>query len=314
MNIKSTLRSLCITAVVFVFTSSVSWAAATECTEKKVGTGVKTAKIAVASNFFTAAKDLVTAFQKTTAGANTAITICENSTTHLLAEIKNGTELPPSVFPTDPGFPRYNLFLAANAAAPNSLQSSTGTISYTYAIGIPVFFGLRTKVPTVGDLITGLGSGYSATITASTSELSPYAVNKVTAPYVALAGTGAPYGVMSHTILNAMEGTHIPSVLPSWVYSTLFANIDLTYDAVIAGTGGIRSGFVSKGQICGQLGSVTYVEFTDSTCELDQKAILLKKSNGSPNATAAALNNYIQGRITNGTWDTFLSAHCYGTF
>jgi len=326
MNITSKLCSLGMTAVVLSFTALGSWAADTECTVKTVGSGANAAKIAVASNFYAAAQNLVTAFQQTTNGANTAITICHNSTTHLVGEINNGTGLPSSVFPTDPGFPRYNMFFAANVSAASGLQTTTGNTAFTYAYGIPVFFGLRSTIGTADNLIYDQ-TGYGATITdtCSNAGLAQYEINTNNAQYVALAGTGAPYGVKSHSIINAItsdEGgnaTTLPTTIPSWGYSTLFDNIDLTYDAIIAGTGGIKSGFVGKSQICSRISSgipanqVSYVEFTGTDCRLQQAAILLKTLSGTNNTTASALNSYIQGRISGGTWNTFLTSECYGT-
>jgi len=311
MSIKSRLCSLGMAAVIFSFTTSGTWAASTVCTTKTNGTGTSTTRIAVASNFYGPAQELVTAFQGTTAGANTAITICQNSTAHLLNEINNGIELPSSAFPTDPGFPRYGLFMAANSSAPTSLQTSTGNIAYTYAYGIPVFFALQSTISSVSGLITG---ATSSTISDPLSDLSAlYSVNTSSAQYVAVASSAAPYGVAAHSILNNMMGTALPNTVPSWVYSTLFSNIDLTYSSVINGT--TKSGFVSKAQICDQINgtspAVTYVEFTNSDIVLDQKAILLKSSTTDP--VAAALNSYIQGRMTAGTWNSFLTSNCYGT-
>ncbi len=317
MNIKAKLSSCCMTAVVLAFTASGSWAADTECVT--LGSGANTAIIAVASNFYGPAQALVTAFQGTV-GSNTTITICQNSTAHLLDEINNGTGLPPSVFPTDPGFPRYNMFFAANEAAPNSLESTTGNTSFLYAKGIPVFFGLRATVGNASNLVTSAsGFGFPITAACTNAGLSSYTINTANAQKVALAGTGAPYGQKSYTIINAItsdEGggaTNLPSTIPSWVYSTLFDNIDVTYDNVITpGATGIKSGFVGKSQICTQLGTISYVQFTGDDCLLLQKAILLKTLAGSNNIAAAALNTYIQGQISGGGWNSiFLPSQCY---
>lgn len=316
MSIKAKLCSLSMTAAVFSFIAPGSWAADTVCTTKTVGLGTDTTRIAVASNFYGPAQDLVDAFQLTTAGADTTITICHNSTTHLMAEISDGTGLPSSAFPTDPGYPRYGMFFAANTSA-----ATYGTSAFTYAKGIPVFYGLRPNFSSVSNLITGLGGGtsYAITDTCNNTGLAPYAVNTGGAQTLAIASAAAPYGVAAHTILNAItsdEGnnaTSLPNTIPSWVHSPLYSNIDLTYTAVNNGT--LKSGFVSKAQLCEQIKgnttpAVTYVEFTGTDCTLDQKAILLNSSD----TVSSALNSYIQGRITAGTWNTpFLSDHCYGS-
>ena len=316
MSIKAKLCSLSMTAVVFAFTASVGIAADTVCSPLIYGPDadpsvtIPDTIIAVASNFYTPSQDMVAAFQQTTDGRPTIIQICQNSTTHLMAEISDGTGLPAPLLP-DPGYPRYSMFFAANTSAANY-----GTSAYSYAKGIPVFFGLQSKIASVSNLVTGLGGGYSATITAAVTDLGPYAVNTGGSQPVAVASAAAPYGVAAHTILNGIEGTLLPGTIPSWVYPTLFSNIDLTYAAIEAGTNGIKSGFVSKAQICDQIKgittpAVTFVEFTGTGCTLDQKAILLKPSGDS---VAAALNSYIRGQMPpNSGWNTFLTAHCYGT-
>jgi len=286
----------------------------TECITKFNGSGEYPSIIAVDTNFFGAAMALVDAFQMTDVGFETDITICHNSTPHLLTEINSGTDLPSSVFTTDPGFPRYSLFMADNATAPVSLQASTSTIAYTYAYGIPAFFTYEGT--SVDSLIMGLGSGSGATISNACTDagLSSYKVNTSRAGLVALSGAEDSYGVKSHTILNAItsdEGdpTLLPATIPPWVYPTLFSNIDLTLAAV--GSNNIKSAFVSKAQICSPIsaGTATYVEFTGSGCTLNQMAILLKSSD----PVASALDSYIKEQITNGTWNTFLKVHCYGT-
>jgi len=287
MSIKSKLCSLGMTVIVFSFTTLSSWAA-TVCTTKTTGSGTNIATIAVASNFYSPAQDLVYNFQQTPAGANTAITICNNSTTALKTEIDNGAN--------------YSLFFAADTTAADYNNSSR--TAYSYAKGVPVFFAYRTNISDISGLITGL-SGYGTTLTAN--NLSSYAVNTSSAQSVAVASTDAPYGVKAHSIINSIEGTSLPGTIPSWVHSPLYSNINLTFSAV--GSGGINSGFVSKAQICNILSSVVYVAFTGSDYVLDQKAILLNSSN----TVASNLNAYLQDQIDSGDWNTFLTNHCYGT-
>ncbi len=309
MSISFKLSSLGAAAVVFAFTASTVFAANTVCSSLLYGPDADTSVttpdtiIAVASNFYSPAQDMVAAFQQTTNGRATIVQICHNSTTHLAAEISDGTGLPSSAFPTDPGYPRYGMFFSADTTAANY-----GT-AYSYAKGVPVFYS--PSISNVSGLITGLGNLKSHNMTAScdSAGLSSYAVNTGSSQYVAVAVGGAPYGAKAHTIINAMEGTSLPTTIPSWVYSPLFSNIDLTLAAV--GSNNIKSAFVSKAQICSQIsaGTATYVEFTGTGCLLDQKTVLLQSSN----TTASALNSYIQGRITGGTWNAFLTDHCYGT-
>jgi ABC-type molybdate transport system substrate-binding protein len=312
MQIKAKLYSLCMTTVIFACSAATSWAAATVCNTKTVGTGANTTVIAVASNFYGPAQDLVTAFQSTAAGANTAITICQNSTAHLLAEINSGTELPASAFPTDPGFPRYGLFLAANAAAPVGLQSSTGNTAYSYANGIPVLFSVSSTISNVGNLMPSLAPTTATAASITGVVTSSQAISTSNAQTLAVADpTTAPYGLAATTILKdmALLPTATGFTVPTWMYGPLYSNIDLTYASIINNVN--KSGFVSKAQICSILGSTRYIEFPGY--QIDQEAILLKTLIGSPNATAAGLDSYVQGQIDSGDWNTFLLNHCYGT-
>jgi len=310
MNDKAGVCSCCVIGALFLFAASGSWAADTLCTVIGSSTAVDTT-IAVDSIFYEPAQDLVTAFETTTAGSGKTIRVCHNSTEHLLAEIKNGTALPPSAFPADPGFPRYGLFMAANVVAPNSLQASTHTIAYTYAYDTPVFFARRDTINTVQGLMNGLEGGTSATIPGIAT--SGQAINISNARMIAVADSKTDHnGRIAATILRDMGllSRKWGGGTPSWMHNPLYSDSNLAYRSV---TDGVNvSGFASKGQICRQInsGSVTYVEFTGAKYTSHQNAILLNSSN----PIATALNNYIQGRIIDGTWNTFLADHCYGTF
>ncbi len=300
MGTKSKLFSLCMSAAIFVSAASSGWAADTVCSLVPTDCGTPDTRIAVASNFYGPAKDMVANFQAPgKPGNGTCIQVCHNSTGALLTEINNNLTY-------------YGMFFAANATAPESLQSSTGNTAYLYAKGIPVFFGYRNDVTNVGGLITGLGSGYNYTLTAT--DLSSYAVNTGSAGYVAVAGTAAPYGVKAHAILNSIEGTSLPGTIPGWVHSPLYDNVDLTFQAV--GTGSIKSGFVSKAQICDMYNDVAYVQFTSPDYVLNQKAILLDSSDSAnpPTTVAGTLSKWVKDEIANDGWDDFLTDHCYGTF
>jgi ABC-type molybdate transport system substrate-binding protein len=314
MRIKTKLCSLCTTAVIFACTASSGWAAATVCNTKTVGTGANKAAIAVASNFYAAAQDLVTAFQATGAGANTAVTICQNSTAHLLAEINSGTELPAAAFPSDPGFPRYGLFFAANATSPAALQTTTGNTAYPYANGIPVLFSVSPAVTSVVDLMPSLAVEGSTDpiLNASLSETmtSDQAIATSTTNLLAVADPiAATYGLAATTILKDMGllATTTGFTVPNWMHSPLYANIDLTYTSVMNNVN--PSGFVAKAQICSTLAATRYIEFLDYP--IDQEAILLNTLGGSPNATAAALNSYVLGQMNAHLWNGFLTTHCY---
>ena len=315
MKIKSKVISLCIMTVLFAFAVSGSWAIT--CTYVPNGCGTPDAVLAVASNFDGPAHDLVAAFQVTgQPGAGTCVEICQDATATLLTAINN-----------NPGV--YDIFFAANATAPVSLQNGTGNTAFSYARGVPVLYAPydQSAMPDVGHLIVDLGETTSYTISANTSTtpaIGSYTLNITDATYLALADPSlAPYGKAGFVILNDMgELTYppVPSPLPTtWMYSTLFGNIDDTLTNINAGTGGIKAGFVSKAQICEQIypyedGTAVYVQFTNSTYTLDQKAILLDSSDSAnpPTTTAGKLRKYILDKITADTWYSgFLVPHCY---
>lgn len=287
-----------------------AWAADTVCTTITHGSApyTYTATIAVASNFYTPAQEMVADFLDNY-GGNTSVTVCHNSTTHLLAEINNGTELPAILSGTS--FPHYDYFFAANASAPDSLyDNGNGTIGYTpfsYVKGIPVFFAHTNNVSSTSGLIAN-----QATSTISASDLSGYAINNALVnadDSIAVASTDAPYGVKAHAIINSIQGTSLPTTIPSYVVDPLYDNVGLVYEDVMDDKT-VTSGFGSKGQICDDITGnwVTYIEFTNDAYTLDQKAIQLTSE-----TLASGLDDYLDGIIGTSTWNTFCADNCYGT-
>lgn len=310
MNIRNlrVVRSLFLTlgvSVAGLLVGSTSWAAATVCTT--VGLGTPTLKLAIASNFYGPAQTVAQNFINASGGSVSAVLVCMNSTAHLDQEIVNGTQLPPDLLP-DTGFPRYDYFFAANSDTPISLQASTGKTAYLYANGTPVLYSstnLNPSVTTVGDLITGLGSATSATI--SSTSLSSFAIDGH-AQFVAVADpTAAPYGVAAKNITTAMGYVWSGNVPPSPpVLPSLFANIDLTFASVGTMVNGqfVGAAFAAKSQICPNLGSVEYVQFTGFPTV--QYAIQLTTS-----AVTNSFDSYLRGQFNSGSWNTFLTLNCY---
>lgn len=268
--------------------------------------------VGVASNFFEPSQDMVANFKATTAGSGKSIQICHDSTTVLKAERDS-----------------YDILFLADATA-----GTVGQYAFSYAKGIPVLFAKHSVISTVGGLIyknvggtdVPLSSGNSEPITVA--NLTPYAINpglKSVFGSVAIANDSAPYGRAAHDILSSMEGTNLPNTIPTWVRNPLFSNIALTFEAVVAGTGNIEAGFVSKAQICSGIYPqyvntppvYTYVEFTDPLYTLDQTASLIPITpNGNTfNQNAVNLYTFIQGRMGAtgvNSWSNFLTTHCYG--
>lgn len=319
MSIKAKLSSLGMTAAVLAFTASGSWAANTVCNTVygpyASSTDPVNTTIAVASNFYSAAQDFVNGYQASSddRGA-TVIRICQNSTAHLLTEIKTGTGLPSELLP-DPGSSttRYGIFFAANAAAPDELANSLSLPSYSYAKGLPVYFTLSSSISNVGQLMPSLATTTDPNRTLDRLVTSADAIDTTNAALTTVAvadPTAAPYGLAATTILYDMG--LVPSTTgftpPSWMHA-LYANIDLTLTSVTPDNIN-KSGFVSKAQICTILSSAKYIAFTNAHYVLNQKAILLNTSN----TVASDLNSYLTGQLPPATgWNTFLTAHCYGT-
>jgi hypothetical protein len=285
--------------------SATSWAVPTICVT--VGTGPVALKLAIASNFFGPAQDMASAYLSATGGTRSAL-VCHNSTGHLQAEIVSGTELPPELGPTDPGFPRYDYFFAANTATPVSLQASTGHTAFLYAKGVPVLYSesaFNPQVTSVGDLITGLGPATHATIAGT--QIGGLQINSRALSVGVANPTGAPYGQAAKNVTTAMGYTWNGNTPPSPpVHPTLFSNIDITFSSVGTTVNNtfVGAAFVAKSQICPSLQTARYVEFPGFS--LDQSAIQL-----STNTESNGFDSYLHGRLST-DWDAFLTLNCYG--
>jgi len=332
MRVKSKMILICVMAVVFAFAASAGWAVNTMCTLIPANCTPIDAKVAVASNFYGPAQDLVAGFEETgQPGYGKCIAVCQNSTGHLSAEIITGTALPTSVFPTDPGFPRYDIFFAANTTAPQTVadelytRESINNAKFQYAIGVPVLIAPY-SLGGISDVSQLIVNQTTNTITADTTtnpSISSYALSTADVSLTALANpSAAPYGNAGFVILNDMgELTYppVPSPLPNWMYQTLFGNIDDTYTNIVnPGATGIKAGFVSKAQICSHLDDDTYVwvQFTSTAYTTDiltQDAVLLSEADSTtPTTVAGKLRKYILDWISAGTWYSgFLESHCY---
>jgi ABC-type molybdate transport system substrate-binding protein len=299
MLFKTKSMFLGLAATALTCAASIASAAPTVCTVLPSGSTYD-ATIAVASNFYGPAQDLVTSFiANDPAGSGKKIRVCQNSTATLDTEIRTGTS-------------GYSLLLAANASTPNALVGTayvqSGATSRLYAKGIPVIFAPTTAVANVGTFISGLGSGTAATISSAVSPA--IAINTTNSQKVAVANpTLAPYGLAASSILNDMGLWNASSPVPSWMHNPLYDNIDLTYAAVIGGTD--KSGFVSKAQICGNLGTVTYIAFTGYL--LNQNGILINSGNSTQNALGSSIMSYMLSNSSPTFWSTFLTNHCYNT-
>jgi molybdenum ABC transporter molybdate-binding protein len=249
-----------ISGMLLAAVSSLAWSQSAPTVCINVGNGTPAATFAVASNFYEPAQALAASFEQTGPGLGKTIRICQNSTGLLVAEINAGTS-------------PYSLFLAANTAGPTSITISKGT-PFTYAHGIPVL--------------------WSHTLTA-TQMMSGSMINKTNVTSLAIGNpTLAPYGAAAQAILTSIgQWEPQPS---SWI--TEYDNIDLTYQAALAGTQ--VAGFVSKAQVCDQLSQAGFQQF-DASFDIVQNGVVLNQGNVT---TATAFQTYlltptVQTRLVN---------------
>ena len=292
----------------FAFATSPAWAQANVCTVVP-SSGTFDATIAVASNFYGPAQDLIASYTGTgQPGAGKHIQICENATAALDTQIRTGTS-------------GFSLFLAANTSTPTNLQGTafvqSGAMAKLYANGIPVLFALDATVSDVSILIPNLASGVVGSI--PDNDLSSDALDPGGAATVAVANpTAAPYGDAAFKIMASMgllSYPPTPSPVPGFL-STLYGNIDLTFQSVVSSPTPNTSGFVSKAQICTGIGfsppTYVYVQFTGSNYILAQSGILIASGNATQDAIGASIFSYMLSNPSPTFWPNFLNAHCYG--
>jgi len=286
------------------------------------GTGSKKATIAVASNFRLPAYELITAyFQASSYGDDTEVTVCGDSTATLITEINGGN-------PRD-----YVMLFVADESA----RQEFGSEAFTYARGVPVLAAMKAVIPDASGLITSIPalSGDVVTITEGGAELGDkYQINIAAAAISVADPEAAPYGKAAELILKDMMDIDVnvgdKAELPSWIFSDgnasngLWNNIDRTWwafngnpggDSIVAGkdTSGVKSGFIAKSQICGDIAPkeasspYVYVEFMYPEYIRNQTAVVI--DSGDP--VASSLDEYIKEAMANGEWATFLDNNCY---
>ncbi|WP_028895064.1 hypothetical protein [Syntrophorhabdus aromaticivorans] len=300
MHNKTKLFVVCMIAAVALLAAAGGWAAMV-CTT--VGEGADEATIAVAANFTEPLKDLIAACQSTgNPCSDTKYTVCADATANLKAAI-------------DANPNTYGYFFAADTTA----KVYGSDRAYEYAKGIPVFFGKKASpLNDARDLVTQAGAVYHWNCNSSdvsSLSFSTNAYDTANSKYMAVAGTAAPYGRMSHVIINDIDGASLPTTIPAYVRDPLYVNVNNVLNAVDGETD--RSGWLSKAQICNgsgnvNTGSYVAVSFSDSKFALHQWAIQLDTSG----AASTALHYYIKTTLAcpSGTgWTNFLNNHCYET-
>lgn len=272
-----------------------------------------TTTIAVASNFYTPAQELVQGFLSATSSSST-IRVCHDSSGTLMTEI-TGT----------PSYP-YTLFLSADEDRPETLQNTysnlvaTDATAFRYANGIPVFY---VASGTASDLLlSGQSGSYAASEDQSAVQIDTDSVTRL-----GIANTSsAPYGAKAKEILTAMgqwsdasvydaDSVYTPSTSGSCTQSAgstqwicQYKNVAITLSAATAAD--VNAIFVSWGQVCTST-STQYVKFPDYA--IPQYGILLALS-GSTTAgqtLAADLVSYMNLGSTG--WNEWLGTRCYGS-
>ena len=254
--------------------------------------GAKQLKVAVASSFYPAALEFIEVFVAGTSG--TSVAVCSNSTGNFRPEVLSG---------------EYDVFFAADETARAQFDGWVSNYpAFGYAIGIPVFAASKAHsgIQDVSGLITGGGlSGGTAKIeTNNLNGIYSIASGLRAASSVGVADSTAPYGQKAHLIINAMEGTNLPDVIPSWVREPMYTTIQNVHNATRDGA--VKAGFTSKGNMCDSLSTFTYVEFTHEDFAPQQTVALT-----SQNPLARDLYDYIGSRVKNGSWSTFLADKCF---
>jgi hypothetical protein len=308
---KKTMFVLCMAIAAMIFTTVSGYALPRSCampnyTVLPYGSGANpgntTLKIAVAEIFYVPLLDFLTNYYFPQAPAGTTITVCSNTTVVLMNDIIS-----------NPGI--YDFFFAADTSA-----AGLGLGSFTYAWGIPIFFGYTSGatnlIANVGDLMNGLNNptALSDTVSVAGIALANYSINATNANMVAVAGNiNAPPGQVANAIMGAL-GTSNPGVQTIQfntvinVQDLVGTDVTVTMPPAPPTVHSIYSGFAKKAQFCSGIGVITapiaYVEFTNSVYALNQTAIQLTSNSDD-------LYLYIQGQIANGGWSAFISGYCY---
>lgn len=233
-------------------------------------------KVAIAANFVNAMTEITAAYNTAT-GNN--VTFDSGATANLEATIIAGA-----------GDSDYDLFLAANSAAPADLYSNHLTL--VYSSGTPAVYatpftyaqgGLELWSKTV-DVSAGLpATGDMAIANPST----------------------APYGLAASQVLSGTYGITLPNARV-----TQYNDINLTYNAV--NTGAQPMGWVARSQICtnGTFPTGYHHSYDSGYTAIVQNGIKLARASRSP-AETAVLNDFVNYLTTNTSARATITKYCY---
>ncbi|MGZ4990898.1 MAG: substrate-binding domain-containing protein [Methylobacter sp.] len=277
-----------------------------------------TINVAVASNFKDAAIDLANGYVY---GTSYKVNLCQGSSGTISSSINGGNP--------------YNiaLFLSADQGFANAVTVGLAP-PFQYANGVPVFllspnaYGSHVAADyfSTGQPNGATADGLTSYVILQHASGSP-AVNTI-----AVANhSSAPYGIMATgTILNSMgsggSGYYDGSTPSTYIYNATtntasacnglvsgsqwqceYNNVDLTLTAI--NNNSVTGGFVGWSQVCNSTTYPTsrYVKFSDYV--LAQYGVLIDIVDSTQETVAADLVTYMD--VGSGTWDTFLTNHCY---
>jgi len=242
----------------------------------------ETITVAVAANFEFPLKDIIAAYHNDFPGDNTINYVAGSTSTLEAAIIAGGLTGP------------YDLFLAANQAAPLDLATNHASLVagavFNYTRGFVTLWSNTENV----NISAGLPADF----------FPPYGAVAIADP------TKAPYGAAAWATLQAAPYS-IPS-LPDYRVTT-YSNIDTTYLAVAAGTNTV--GFVAKSQVC-KLVDGTEV-FTGSSHYVYAKSPIVQagvklKHQGRTKAQGALLASFITYlHNKKGPAAAIIASYCY---
>jgi ABC-type molybdate transport system substrate-binding protein len=280
-----------------------------------------TITVAVASNFKDPAAELADDY---VVGTSYQVNLCHGSSGTISSSITGGNS--------------YNiaLFLSADQGFADAIWDNGNGVGldtpFLYAYGVPVFLlspNAYNSNVAADYFLTGQGSGATADGLSNSVVLKHYS-GTPSASTIAIANvSNAPYGDAASKILDDMPngsttfwdgggyvynaGTAVTTACSSLIsgsqWQCEYNNVDLTLQAI--NNNSVTGGFVGWSQVCasGTYPSARYVKFP--FYRLAQNGVLVDIASSAQETVAADLVSSMN--IGSGTWNTFLTNHCYQT-
>jgi ABC-type molybdate transport system substrate-binding protein len=265
--------------------------------------------IAVASNFYAPAIDLIDTFMTNAAGAGYfAIGVCHNATGHLVQEITGSN---PAVITgewlSDAIGYKYGMFLAADDSTPAGLAATYVVPSVIrYANGIPALLANPNRDPSAltlpAQLATPITPPSSMPIgyLSGTTSYGPVIMNTTNLAHVAIGSVqDAPYGKAACRVIKAMNQWSTPNPktgnVPTDVCNEstgtptlcMYDNISVTLDESVLSGSGLDAGWMSWAQILSYNFLTTPLFYTFPDYAIGQSGVRLTNPNPAGAGDAA---------------------------